>query len=76
MNESAERVGAHQAEQPKHEQNNKYGPQHNFPPVSGFTAAFVSHVASALIFRKKYYAGNFPLVGRENCRIVRDQPAG
>src|SRR5690349_17932813 len=35
MNESAERVGAHQAEQPEHEQNNKYGPQHNISSDSG-----------------------------------------
>jgi hypothetical protein len=32
MDETAEGIGANQAEQPKHEQNNEYCPQHKRVP--------------------------------------------
>jgi hypothetical protein len=63
VNESTKRVGADQTEQPEHEQNNEYCPQHSFPPGSGFLC-FVSQGAGALVFEKKYFRKffrSFPL---------------
>src|SRR6266513_6095669 len=33
VNKSTQRVGANQSEQPEHQQNNEYCPQHSLPPV-------------------------------------------
>src|SRR5260370_5390930 len=48
VNESAQRVGADQSKQPKHEQDHKYSPEHRFLSVESYLC-FASRTSIALI---------------------------
>jgi hypothetical protein len=49
VNEAAHRVGADQSEQPKHEQNDKYSPEHGDSFLLRLLPYFAAHRAIALI---------------------------
>jgi len=53
VNKPTQCVGANQPEYPKHQQNNEYCPQHNFPPVK-ILMFFVSRERGACVFWKHF----------------------
>jgi hypothetical protein len=73
VDEATHRVGADQAKEPKHQQNNEYCPQHNFSSGLGFPS-FVPRRIGALVFRN-FFCGLwailiFELVGRDRGLLV------